>query len=35
LGEHQELNRQRATGEPLIARQFRIRRLRQAIQSLK
>jgi hypothetical protein len=35
LGEHQELNRQRATGEPLIARQFRIKRLRQAMKSLK
>lgn len=35
LGEHQELNRQRATGEPLIARQFRIRRLRQTMQALK
>jgi hypothetical protein len=35
LGEHQELNRQRATGEPTIARQFRIRRLRQAIKTLK
>ncbi len=34
LGEHQELNRQRATGEPLIARQFRIRRLQQAIKTL-
>jgi hypothetical protein len=35
LGEHQELNRQRATGEPLIARQFRIRRLRQTMKRLK